>query len=438
MKLLYLAMDYPPLVTPGVWRTLAMSKYLALKGHSIRLICANKTGWQSGVNVELLHATPSSVQVIRLWNIAQSDIVPRLKRAAKFLNRIFSPSKRLTDALLWRFGALYPDPHLIWGLFALAVGLFEVLRCRPGVIVATGPPHITLIVGYLLSRLTGVPLVLEYRDLWNDDPRLCYNRGYRAELMRKLEDRAINRASALVTVSPRWVETLKKRLGPGASVDVCLIRNGQDLSFDEVEDIYMGIDKPAAEKSLRLHFHGSLYETPELFLQAIFGWFDDNNEARERVKLSFMAMPKDMKLLIDSSMYADNFLEVGLLEHREGLRYCLESQVLLLIKLSGNSANLGTIPGKSYEYLALGKPIVCLSEPGCDLNDLMAGRDNTFICDGNDKLSIRQCLESMFGDYLSGSLSEKALDESEFYRYSRRSQAEQMESVCNRVINEQD
>ena len=60
----------------------------------------------------------------------------------------------------------FPDHMLLWLPFALRKGLDICKTHQIDVIYTTSPPHSTQIIGYLLSKITGIPWVSDFRDPW--------------------------------------------------------------------------------------------------------------------------------------------------------------------------------------------------------------------------------------------------------------------------------
>src|SRR3546814_7951690 len=64
----------------------------------------------------------------------------------------------------------FPDKRVGWLPAARqrALHLFE--EWRPDAIFATAPPFTALLIGYLLAKRARIPLIVEFRDRWSDDP----------------------------------------------------------------------------------------------------------------------------------------------------------------------------------------------------------------------------------------------------------------------------
>ena len=61
---------------------------------------------------------------------------------------------------------------------------------------------------------------------------------------------------------------------------------------------------------------------------------------------------------------------IGFVPHDKSVEYLLESSVLLMA-IPDVPRNLGILPGKVFEYLAAGKPILCVGPAGSDADNLL-------------------------------------------------------------------
>ena len=93
----------------------------------------------------------------------------------------------------------FPDTRIGWMPEARRKGLQIIRDWCPDILFASGPPFTTLLVGYLLSRATGVPLVVEFRDRWSEDPYYP-SPWWRGRWDRWLEALIVRQAAGLTTV----------------------------------------------------------------------------------------------------------------------------------------------------------------------------------------------------------------------------------------------
>ena len=241
---------------------------------------------------------------------------------------------------VFRLGGLRPEAMPLSMLWVRA-GLKEIRRRLAGggydAVLATGPPFAALMAA---KRASGnVPLVVELRDLWAGNP--AFDRG--GPLLRHLESRVVNGSAAVIGVTPEAAADLQSR-HPGARVEE--IPNGFEPALiamrkppgDGTTIIHSGTltkDRPLApllhalRPPLRLVLHG--YVSPEI---------------RAEVERS----PFDVEYLEPSSW-------------EDAVRRIADADVALVTQARG-AGDETAVAAKVYEYLALGKPVLCLSHGG--------------------------------------------------------------------------
>ena len=121
----------------------------------------------------------------------------------------------------------------MWAFFGFTLSAATaVLRCgRPDVVIATSPPLVVALPGWLVSRLRGVPLVFEIRDLW---PESAVTTGVLREgalltrLLYRLERFACRAAARVNVLTPAFREDLLRR-GLVAPERIVFVPNGADV-----------------------------------------------------------------------------------------------------------------------------------------------------------------------------------------------------------------
>lgn len=127
---------------------------------------------------------------------------------------------------------------------------------RVDCVVATSPPPTVGLVGWLASRLHGVPLVLDVRDIWPESPAQS-GRLKNPLLIRAFEGLATflyRSAAAVTTVTDGWKARLVELGVPETKVQV--LSNGVDMATYEAE---AAAPLPAAFELLDRSAHWFVY-----------------------------------------------------------------------------------------------------------------------------------------------------------------------------------
>lgn len=280
-----------------------------------------------------------------------------------------SVGRKLSDLYELLLG--FPDTRIGWLPEARRKGLQIIRDWRPDILFASGPPFTTLLVGYLLSRATCVPLVVEFRDRWSDDPYFP-RPWWRGKLDRWLEAVIIRQAVGLTTVSEPWGEAFRTRHGKPAAV----IPNGYDA---EDFDGRVGAGWPDPQV-LRIAYTGGIYpgyRDPSPLFRAI----GLSTDLRRRVEVHFYG--SDPRLV--STLARDHGVEStvfihGRIDHGEALRVQQASDILLLMQWD-NPREQGNVPGKFAEYFGARRPILVLGlmdgVPATEVRQRSAGMAST-------------------------------------------------------------
>ena len=65
-RVLYVNHDFPPMSGPAVWRALWFTRYLAISGYGVTVLCADRSDWCDRYDQSLLHHIPAEVQIKRV------------------------------------------------------------------------------------------------------------------------------------------------------------------------------------------------------------------------------------------------------------------------------------------------------------------------------------------------------------------------------------
>jgi glycosyltransferase involved in cell wall biosynthesis len=333
-RVLVLAYFFPPIGGAGVQRTLKALKYLPAHGWSATVVTTASRAYPAS-DPSLGEEIPPGTRVVRA---AEPALWRMLVTAALLACRPLRVT-RLRPLIAW------PDRQLPWGPFALLAAFREIRRARPDAIYSTAPPHTAHIVGWILHRLTGIPLVVDFRDEWStnphaDDPALVTRMSRRTE-------RAIAAAAARVTVVADWFDIA------GADPEgVTVIPNGVD------EDDFPANGTPAerADGRLRISHVGTLYGDRDCgpVLAALGRLVADGRIARDDVELRIVG--NDWLEDLDARVPV-RLSKTGYLDHRRAVAEMREADVLLLYVAPTSLAP----SGKLFEYLASERPILCVT-----------------------------------------------------------------------------
>jgi len=257
---------------------------------------------------------------------------------------------------------LLPDRELSWLLFAVSLGQKIIQNEGIDAIFVTCPPHSAALIGAVLKRLTGKPLIIDFRDDWIDTPWFNSMPKFRRMIERRLENWAIKIADKVTLVTEWSQQSFIDRYPNQPKEKFVFISNGCDL-----EDFSFLKSMPPLlpnNSKFRIVHAGSLNDsknwtrTPMTIFQAIQHLLQEQPNLKEKLTLAFTGfLPERQKQLVNEMGLSDVVKELGFVP-RDDL-YCLmkESEMLLVINYEGFAT---LIPGKIYEYWAVGGPPILL------------------------------------------------------------------------------
>ena len=278
-------------------------------------------------------------------------------------------AKILGGARRWTFrNLLPPDYLLVWLPFAVGRGRQIARRAAIDVIFATCPPHSATLIGAFLKVVTGKPLVLDFRDDWIDTPTYYSKPAITRMIERRMERWAIKTADKVILVTEWSKQAFLDRYPNQPNGKFVLIHNGCDLADFPALDT-----QPAAPNTSRftvLHAgslndgkRGNWTRTPTTLFQAVLQILQDQPDLAGRLELVFTGfLPERLRQLAQQMGLAGVIQELGFLPRADLVRSMHAADMLVAINYDGFET---LIPGKIYEYWAVGgPPILLLSCPG--------------------------------------------------------------------------
>ena len=271
--------------------------------------------------------------------------------------------RRNTKAIRWlRSWLVYPDEFKGWLPFGRDAVRQLGQREQVDAILSTAPPMTSHLLGAEAKKILRRPWVADCRDML--DAAECRSRFLRKRLA-SLEGRKLRQADALVTVSLPWANYLRQQY-PGKPVFG--ITNG----FDP-ED-FAG-KSGELTKTFTITYTGDLYlgrRDPTLLFIALEELFGQGILPREQVRVRFFGPADPWLATAIERFHLQKVVEVhGSVPRTEALRHQRESQVLLLLGIDV-AIYSGGIPGKLFEYLAAGRPIVAFGGERGIVEELLA------------------------------------------------------------------
>lgn len=375
-KALLIAYHYPPVsISSGVQRTLAFSQYLGSYDWEPIVLTVHPRAYQA-ISDDQLKDIPGNLVVERAFAL---DTGRHLAIGGRYLGLM-----------------AIPDRWVTWWIGGVISGLRLIRRHRPNVIWSTYPIVTAHLIGLTLSKLTGIPLVADFRDSMVDD---SYPTQKRMRYVHGTVERLVLRACRFAVFTTPGAVRLYHDRYPDIPVErFRLIPNGYN------EEIFLEVESrlgPAAEdiacldgEPIVLVHSGVIYpeeRNPAPFFQAIAELKQERRVTHQSLRIVLRATGHDSIYtdLINQLIIGDIVQLLPGVGYRDSLKEMMRSNGLMIFQAATCNHQ---IPAKLYEYLRAGKPIFALTDKAGDTAGLLheAGIDTLAPLD--DVVEIKSAL----------------------------------------------
>ncbi|TDQ16510.1 glycosyltransferase involved in cell wall biosynthesis [Algoriphagus boseongensis] len=411
-QVLIITYYWPPSGGSGVQRWLKFAKYLPEAGWEPVIFTPENPDFDLK-DESLQKEIPTSLEVIKfpIWEPYQ--LFSRVKRKSKtHPGRLLEQKEKgfLEKAAIWmRANFLVPDPRVFWVKPSVKFLLDLVQNGQYQAVITTGPPHSMHLIGRELKRKTGLTWIADFRDPWSQWEFL--DKLPMAARIRKrhlqLEESVLKEADEVITISPTFQLDLEKL----SHRKIQLLTNG----FDPADIPSDFSPKAKVKEKLHLVYTGVIdaIRNPIPLLKAIKEEFQGTGE---EVDFTFVGKVSDpVKEFVAADSWLVNRIHFpGYVSHGEVFGFYAKADGLVLILTDTKNAK-GNIPGKLFEYLATGIPIVALGDPEGDSAQILNQAEGGKVIRHEDFVGIQVVLRELMDGKGKGGNSPQ------FARFSRRS-----------------
>jgi len=390
-RVLILCYFFPPLAGGGVHRVLSFVRHLPAAGWRVTVVCAGEEDyWVKDATLD--SELPPGTEVIRVRGgsaLAAWLRGPGAKEAAgrRRAGR-FAALRTLSD---W---FLIPDSYAAWAQRAEPVVRRRLAAGDIQTVITSSPPDSVHLAGRSIARSTRTPWIADFRDPWIAlhfrTPPTAYHRARHTALERSV----VGEARMVLAASRTHADDLAAMTGPDGgplAQQVEYLPNG----FEPAAGTVRAADPP--DGTFALVFTGTLAKMPgtAVFLDALAAWLAARPDARARVR-AVLAGPHEIE--DETRAHALGLADVvafpGPLAHRAARALQRRADLLLLWKPAGAGYRT-MVPGKLYEYLDAGRPLLALIPEGEEASRL-AREGGAERVDPDDRAALARALERQF------------------------------------------
>ncbi|WP_047546616.1 glycosyltransferase [Psychroserpens sp. Hel_I_66] len=413
---------WPPAGGPGVQRWLKFVKYLPEFGVEPIVYCPENPSYPI-IDESLLNEISSEIKIIkqpisepyRFANFLSkkdskqisSGVIPKKKKQS-FVQRLM---------LYVRGNFFIPDARKNWVKPSVKFLSDYIKQHHIETIITTGPPHSLHLIGLQLKAELGVKWLADFRDPWTT---IGYHRELKLsksseEKHKILEAQVLQTADQIIVTS----ENTKKEFLAKTKQPITVITNGYDNH---------NVKRQEKDEKFTLAHIGSLLSerNPKQLWTSLKELIDDNEDFRRKFELKLIGVVSEDVLQtlkeFDLQSYINN---LGYVSHKEAVKAQMASRVLLMVEINSQDTKV-IIPGKLFEYMASGTPIIAVGPKDTDVETILRNTNtgNYFFYD--EKLRIKSQILSYFEAYKSNDLVVKAIG---LEQYSRKSLTQKLSSL---------
>ena len=298
---------------------------------------------------------------------------------------------KIDELAIWIRGNLFiPDARALWIKPTVKYLSKYLEKNKVDAILTDGPPHTNTVIGMRLSQKFSIPWLADFQDPWTqvDYYKLLKISKWADKKHKKLEQEVFKTAAKITIASPTWAKDLES-IG-AKNVDV--IYYGYD------EDDFKNI-KPQKDNDSFIISHAGIMgidRNPETLFEALRDLAGEDKNFARKLKIIF-AGPVDLtvKETIKKYNLENNYIELGNIKRKDALQLNANSDILLLPINKADNAK-GRIPGKLYEYLRIGNPILSFGPTDSDVANIINETKSGITIPYDDYDNIKKFVTDIF------------------------------------------
>ncbi len=429
-KVLIITYYWPPSGGAGVQRWLKFVKYLR-KFNWEPIIYTPSNPEFPAIDETLAAEIPEGIEVLKTPIWEPYNLYKKLSGKSKnetvnasgFISEKKSPGM-LKNFFIWLRGNFFiPDARKYWIKPSIKYLVNWLNHNKVNAIVSTGPPHSMHMIAMEVHNKTRIPWLADFRDPWTtidfyDELRLT-NKADR--MHRRMELDVLTMADEVVVIG----ESMKEGLLKIKQRKYKVITNGFDT--EATQQIHI---EPDAHFSIA-HI-GSMAKSRNP---------DNLWKALAELKNTIPEFSKDLEIKLIGSVdftVTESIKAHGLLNHLTKIDYQPHDQIILqqrqarvLLLIINDTPNAKVIlPGKFFEYIASGRPVLCIGPLDGDAATIINETGAGFVADVNNLQDIKDKLTMMYQNYKQNN---DTVSPANLAGYSREELTRQMAEVLDKL-----
>jgi glycosyltransferase involved in cell wall biosynthesis len=339
-----------------------------------------------------------------------SGIIPNQKKQS-FLDKLF----------LWIRGNLFiPDARVFWVKPSVTY-LEKYIRDNTiDTIVTSGPPHSLHLIGLGLKEKLNLNWFADFRDPWTT---IGYHKSlrlseYAANKHKELEHKVLNTADTIIVTS----KTTKTEFQAITNKPIAVITNGYDTE---------NVEKQVLDSKFTLAHIGSFLSerNPLVLWESLVELINEIPDFKLHLEIKLIGAVSQEVLETITQFGLQSYLNnLGYVSHTEAIAHQRKSQVLLLIEINSVDTK-SIIPGKLFEYMVSGRPIIAIGPKDSDFAEIITTTNTGVFFDYSEKMKLKSVILDFYNQFLEGKLQSNAVG---LQKYSRKSLTKELAQLITK------
>jgi glycosyltransferase involved in cell wall biosynthesis len=392
-KLLVISYYAPPCGTIGCFRPVQFLTYLPRRGWECTVLTTTVSSYRrDGYSLDDdLGGRVDESRLIRVPAIGPFGGSQPVSLSKEW-NSSSNPASRMARRLVATI--LSPDRHITWLPLAVRGGL-NASRSSD-LLYAQGPPFSNHMVGIVLKRLTGTPLVSMFEDPWlGMGHRVWHSRAQRRIQVHQ-ERSVIHHSDLILTGTDGFREDLLNRHGRSFANKILTLRMG-DMGIVPRPVPPPRSDRRPSEDGITLVYAGSLrrsaqYDAAGLLL-GLARFRTRSPQIAARLRLTVYGAVDGYYRELAHSLGLDTAIDfAGFVPHEHAVSAMEAADGLVLLIGTGNRSLRMYTSGKLYQYMAARRPILALVPADGEAATLVCRHNLGMVIPPDDPASIADAL----------------------------------------------
>lgn len=433
-KVLFVTYYFPPSGGPGVQRVLKFIKYLPKFGWE-PVVLTVSNGQFLGYDESLFADIPDTLKIYKSKTIEPYNLYNMITGKEKSSTVDVNTAEIDYDNLSFkakliefiRSTIFIPDARVGWRFTAPKIISQIMQEQKIDVVYTSSPPYTPALIGKYIKEKYNIPWVVSFRDPWTGYKGTPKRWWLPKMIENNLERKVFSIADA---VEVAW---------DGIIDDA--VQKYPELNPDKFNVIYNGYDPedvPASGNTkndkFTFTYTGTLYtiQDPELLFDVVSELVNEGKVDKNKIQFKFIGRIADEIVeKINKSPIKDCIKILGYMPHNKVMEELSKTDVSLLMGINSKEKYVN-VPGKTFEYIGMGKPIFLVAPEKSTLSSIISDSGLGYAIDHSDRSEMKSKYFDLYNNWLNG--TPFSPDRSKLEKHSRLNGTSKLARVLDGMI----